>query len=257
MPARQALRTTTLPPPAWRSRPGAIAHAAGPQRPVVRRRGRARATAPHALLSPPLAACSKRSLLAALRPARSRRPLACRRAAHAHEARARTLDDCDAAGAGPLAKGHARCRAVRADPARPVASCSRRAEARPPDPHACGPPACRAPACPDARAGPHLVREQEADCLQALLASVNVVPQEQVVRLRREAPVLEQPQEVGVLPVDIAWCRAARRERQARPGAASLLQPSRRSSKRTADFNGCLQLQQVGLGHEDFLRGEA
>ncbi len=120
-------------------------------------------------------------------------------------ARARTLGDCGAASARPPAKGHARRRAARAGPARPLAGCSRRAAARPPGPHACGAPARRAPACPGARAGPHLVREQEADCLQALLASVNVVPQEEVVRLRREAPVLEQPQQVGVLPVDIAW----------------------------------------------------
>jgi hypothetical protein len=37
----------------------------------------------------------------------------------------------------------------------------------------------------------HLEREQQADGLQALLAAVHIVPQEQVVGLRREAAVLK------------------------------------------------------------------
>lgn len=49
----------------------------------------------------------------------------------------------------------------------------------------------------------YLVRQQQTDRLQALLASVDVVPQEQVVGLRGEAPVLEQPQQVRVLPMDV------------------------------------------------------
>ena len=50
-----------------------------------------------------------------------------------------------------------------------------------------------------------LVGEQEADRLQALLASVHIVPQEEVVGIRREAAVLEEPQQVCVLSVDITW----------------------------------------------------
>ncbi len=60
-----------------------------------------------------------------------------------------------------------------------------------------------------------LVGEQQADGLQRLLAPVHVVPQEQVVALGREATVLEQPQQVVVLTVDITcntsnmlWTRA-------------------------------------------------
>ena len=50
---------------------------------------------------------------------------------------------------------------------------------------------------------PDLVRQQQADGLDALLAAVHVVAQEQVVGRRRQAAVLEQPQEVRELPVDV------------------------------------------------------
>lgn len=45
--------------------------------------------------------------------------------------------------------------------------------------------------------------KEEADGLDALPAPINIVPQEQVVGLGREAPVLEEPQHVVVLPVHI------------------------------------------------------
>jgi len=67
-----------------------------------------------------------------------------------------------------------------------------------------------------------LEREQQADRLERLLAAVHVVAEEQVVGLGREAPVLEEPQQVVVLPVDVA-----------------------------ADLDGRLELQQDGLRHED------
>lgn len=50
-----------------------------------------------------------------------------------------------------------------------------------------------------------LIGQQQADGLQRLLAPVHVVPQEQVVALWREAAVLEQPQKVIVLAVDVTW----------------------------------------------------
>lgn len=49
-----------------------------------------------------------------------------------------------------------------------------------------------------------LVGEQQADGLQRLLAPVHVVAQEQVVAFRGEAPVFKEPQQVVVLPVDVA-----------------------------------------------------
>ncbi len=73
-----------------------------------------------------------------------------------------------------------------------------------------------------------LVGEQQADGLQRLLAAVDVVPEEEVVGLGREAAVLEEPQEVVVLPVDVA-----------------------------ADLERRLQLQEDGLGQEDLPRLEA
>ena len=50
-----------------------------------------------------------------------------------------------------------------------------------------------------------LVGQQETDGLEALLSSVDVVTQEQVVRLGGEAAVLEQAEQVRVLTVDVAW----------------------------------------------------
>mmetsp|Transcript_41627 Transcript_41627/g.61077 ORF Transcript_41627/g.61077 Transcript_41627/m.61077 type:complete len:264 (+) Transcript_41627:174-965(+) len=49
-----------------------------------------------------------------------------------------------------------------------------------------------------------LVGQEQADGLQALAPAVDVVAEEQVVGLRREAAVLEQTQQVVVLSVDVA-----------------------------------------------------
>lgn len=49
------------------------------------------------------------------------------------------------------------------------------------------------------------VGEQEADGLQWLLSTIYVISEEQVVRLGREASVLEQSQQVVILAVDITW----------------------------------------------------
>ena len=48
-----------------------------------------------------------------------------------------------------------------------------------------------------------LVCEEEADCLEGLLAAVNVVTKEEVVGIGRETAVLEQSQQVVVLTVYI------------------------------------------------------
>lgn len=50
-----------------------------------------------------------------------------------------------------------------------------------------------------------LVSQQQADGLQGLLAPVNIVPQEQVVALWWEAPILKQPQQIVVLPMNVTW----------------------------------------------------
>lgn len=50
-----------------------------------------------------------------------------------------------------------------------------------------------------------LVRQQEADGLQGLLASVYIVSQEQVVALWWEASIFKQPQQIIVLPMNITW----------------------------------------------------
>lgn len=49
-----------------------------------------------------------------------------------------------------------------------------------------------------------LVRQQQANRLQTLLSPIHIVPQEEVVGLGREAPILKQPQQVVVLPVNVA-----------------------------------------------------
>ena len=70
-----------------------------------------------------------------------------------------------------------------------------------------------------------LVRKQQANGLEALLASVDVVTQKEIVRLGREAAVLEEAQQVKVLPVEIAC--AAHRRAQPRDSGAPSEAPSR------------------------------
>ena len=48
-----------------------------------------------------------------------------------------------------------------------------------------------------------LVRKQQADGLQGLLATVDVIAEEEVVGFWRKPAVLEQAQEVVVLPVNV------------------------------------------------------
>ena len=48
-----------------------------------------------------------------------------------------------------------------------------------------------------------LVGEEKADGLDTLLASVDIVAEEEVVGARREASVFEEPEEVGVPAVDV------------------------------------------------------
>ena len=49
-----------------------------------------------------------------------------------------------------------------------------------------------------------LVSQQKADDFEVLLPSVNVVAQEQVVRLRREIADFKDPQQIDVLSVDVS-----------------------------------------------------
>eukprot|EP00804_Cyclotella_cryptica_P010309 CCRYP_012225-RA/>CCRYP_012225-RA protein AED:0.31 eAED:0.58 QI:0/0/0/1/0/0/2/0/519 len=74
----------------------------------------------------------------------------------------------------------------------------------------------------------NLIRQQETDGLEALLAAVDVVPQEDVVRLGGEASVFEQSEKIVVLAVHVA-----------------------------ADLDGGLELQQHGLGDEQVARPKA
>lgn len=50
----------------------------------------------------------------------------------------------------------------------------------------------------------YLIGQQQADRLQAVLAPVHIVSQEQVVGLGREASVLEKSQQIIILPVNVA-----------------------------------------------------
>lgn len=57
-----------------------------------------------------------------------------------------------------------------------------------------------------------LVRQQQADGLQGLLASVYIVAEEQVVALWWEAAIFKKPEQIIVLPVDITWWDTSRGE---------------------------------------------
>lgn len=49
------------------------------------------------------------------------------------------------------------------------------------------------------------VRKEQANGLQWLLATIDIIAQEQVVRFGRKASVLKQSQQVIILPVNVAW----------------------------------------------------
>lgn len=74
----------------------------------------------------------------------------------------------------------------------------------------------------------HLVGQQAANCLKALLSSIHIVTQEEVVRLRRKATTFEQLEKIRVLSMDIP-----------------------------ADLQRNAQLQEDGLLHEDLPGKEA
>lgn len=74
----------------------------------------------------------------------------------------------------------------------------------------------------------NLVREEEADCLEGLFATVDVVPQKDVVRLGGEAAIFKETEEVVVLAVDIS-----------------------------ADLDGGLELKEHGLRDEEIAGAEA
>jgi hypothetical protein len=55
-----------------------------------------------------------------------------------------------------------------------------------------------------------LVRKEEANGLERLLAPVDVVAQEEVVGLGREPAVFKQTKKIVVLSVNVACCRGRR-----------------------------------------------
>ena len=57
------------------------------------------------------------------------------------------------------------------------------------------------------------VGEEQADGLHGLLAPVHVVSQEEVVSVWREGTILEQTQQVRVLPVNVAWGKGVKGEK--------------------------------------------
>ena len=84
-----------------------------------------------------------------------------------------------------------------------------------------------------------LVCKQEADGLERLLATVDVVTKEEVVGFRREPAVLEEAQQIVVLPVDIAADLA-----KVSTNAWTLRQ-------RITYLDGGLELEEDGLGDKN------
>lgn len=78
-----------------------------------------------------------------------------------------------------------------------------------------------------------LVCEEKTNRLERLFASIDIVTKKEVVCFWGKAAILEQTEEVVILPMDVA-CMGSSRQRSARP-------VSTRASKaevRTADFDG-------------------
>ena len=51
------------------------------------------------------------------------------------------------------------------------------------------------------------VGQQQNNCLEGLLAAVNVIAKEEVVRFRRVPSILKQPEQVGELAVNVTCTR--------------------------------------------------
>ena len=83
-----------------------------------------------------------------------------------------------------------------------------------------------------------LVGEEQADGLERLLATVDVITKEEVVGLRRETTVLEQTQEVVVLAVDITT-------------DLDESETKSRTAKKSGYLDGSLKLEEDGLGNEN------
>lgn len=100
-----------------------------------------------------------------------------------------------------------------------------------------------------------LVGQQQADGLERLLSTVDVVTEEEVVGLRGEAAILEQPQQVVVLTVDVATDlfgvgRAGSATRRACRRGSHKGQEERERWTPTY-LDRCLKLEENGLGDED------
>ncbi len=69
----------------------------------------------------------------------------------------------------------------------------------------------------------NLVGQQEADGLHGLFASVHVIPEEQVVGIRRKRAVFKQSEQVCVLAMNVTYKTTSRKRWLARPSRQVLL----------------------------------
>ena len=79
-----------------------------------------------------------------------------------------------------------------------------------------------------------LVREEKTNGLERLFASIDIVTKKEIVCLWGEAAILEQTEEVVVLPVDVA-CVGTSRQQSARPVGTR----ASKAKVRTTDLDGC------------------
>jgi len=96
----------------------------------------------------------------------------------------------------------------------------------------------------------YLIRKQQANGLETLLAAVNVVPQEQVVGLGWKPSVLKEPQQIWILTMDIACANYADFGNIAGMDTGYAIQ----LQVLTANLDRGLELEQVGLAHENLFR---
>lgn len=98
-----------------------------------------------------------------------------------------------------------------------------------------------------------LVREEQADGLEGLFSSIDVVTEEKVVGFWGEPAVFEKPQEVVVLPMNVTY-----KHRRGRYQLYSFENDLILVDKLTANLNGGFQLEKDRLVNKDFpsLRAE-
>ena len=90
----------------------------------------------------------------------------------------------------------------------------------------------------------YLVREEQDDGLERVFATIDIVAKEEVVGFRREPTIFEEPEQVRKLTMSIAYIKC-------HVVSTRVSDDCKCKNELTADFYGCLELQEDWLLHKN------